>query len=114
MAQPTEPVATGGDREVVAIAVDRADLEAVVGGAVRADHLDGDDALALVVEQLALIDVGVEERPALLHADAGVVMLGAEQVAGDIVGGHGTSPGGLARPYGARSSVSIGVGSQLV
>ena len=50
MAQPTEPVATGGDREVVAIAVDRADLEAVVGGAVRADHLDGDDALALVVE----------------------------------------------------------------
>ena len=35
MAQPTEPVATGGDREVVAIAVDRAVTSALNGGKIK-------------------------------------------------------------------------------
>ena len=97
--------AAGRDREVVGDvpvvgqaveagvvdAVDVADGESVVGGPMRAGQVGQRRAQVLGLEHRIFVPVGVEDRAALLHANACVMLAGLEQVTSDVLGGHVSS-----------------------
>jgi hypothetical protein len=92
VAEAAEVVGAGVDIEVVGEGLDGGDREAEVRCAVGPDDVADEQALLLVVEHACLVEVAVEHHAALLHAQAGVVIRGVEQVAGDVVGDHGAAP----------------------
>ena len=53
--------------------------------------VDDERALGLVVDRSRVVEVTVEDDPALLHAQPGVRALGVEGMARYVVGGHGRS-----------------------
>src|SRR5262245_23096977 len=67
-------------------ALNVSDAETLIRGSVRADHVDERTARFFIIDALALVPVGVEDHPPLLHTHARVAFARLEQESGNVLG----------------------------
>src|SRR5262245_18042330 len=67
-------------------ALNVSDAETLIRGPIRADHVDERAARFFIIDALALVPVGVEDHPPLLHTYARVTFARLEQESGNVLG----------------------------